>query len=111
MLSKYISKNKYPFSFDSFFKDFEDFFESGFVQRSLSDGYAVNVAGYSKGDINVTQEGEYVNIIAENKKFGKKSYQFYLPSGYDIKSVKYHEGILEFTFDGQSKKSKKIEIS
>lgn len=100
-----MSKYKYtttllgrPFwdEFDSWFNTFDLEFKK---QKSLKGDYSINLAGYSKDDIKVEQEGNILYIIAENKHRGKKEYQYTLYDGDVVKNVRYEHGLLYLSIE------------
>lgn len=78
----------------------------------IKDGtYEVSVAGYSKDEVTVEQEGNFVFVEVENEKRGKRTHKFYISDYQQIDDVTYNNGLLEFVVGTVKEKSRKIKIN
>lgn len=73
--------------------------------------YEVNVAGYSKDDISIEQDGNCVTILAENEHRGKAYHKFLIKETKEVNKVTYDNGLLVFEIGTSPEKSKKIKIN
>ena len=74
--------------------------------------FRINLAGYKKDEVDVSLEDHVLTVIAENKKFGKKSYSATISKDLDSDLVKskLEDGILYIIFKKLDKFPKKKTI-
>jgi HSP20 family molecular chaperone IbpA len=101
-----------PNRWNSIWDEFDSFFYPPVENKSKPKQYEANVAGYSKGEVTVEQDGDNIYIIAKNDSRGEKRFRIYLYEDQYIKSVKYEHGLLLVDVDVKQpeKNIKKIKI-
>jgi len=92
-------------------KIFDGFWDDDYGYGIKNGTYEVNVAGYSKNEVTVEQEGNLVLVEADNEKRGKRYHRFTISDIQQVDEVKYNNGLLEIEIGSIPEKTKKIKIS
>lgn len=108
-MNNLIQKNN---RWNSIWDDFDSLLHPRVENKSKPKQYEANVAGYSKDDVTVEQDGDNINIVAKNESRGEKHFRIYLYENQYVKSVKYEHGLLVINVDVKTpeKTTKKIKI-
>lgn len=110
--SNQITKTWEPITTKAIASLLDDFWYPYYGSYEIKDGtYEVNVAGYTKDEVTVEQEGNFVFVEAENKKRGKRTHRFKISDYQQIDEVTYNNGLLEIVIGKVKEKSRKIKIN
>lgn len=70
----------------------------------------LNVAGYSKKEIEVIKDDNYLKIVCNSDKYGSKDFKYLLPNNIEKIKIELENGILlVYGYLSENKKPKKIE--